>query len=115
VVHQKTPCDCANSRMGARRIRAGRARVAVLAPPILPDPPPTGKGSVMSSAEPAPAVANAAPIDPTEARRQRGLAIAALCKITERDGRWFVPAQTGKGFYRVILKPPCESVPSLMT
>ncbi|HWE35010.1 MAG TPA: SWIM zinc finger family protein [Isosphaeraceae bacterium] len=43
-------------------------------------------------------------IDPTEARRQRGLAIAAVTKITEVNGQWVVPSQTGKGAYRVNLK-----------
>ena len=41
-------------------------------------------------------------IDPTEARRQRGLAIAAVCKIEQRQaGLWAVPSQTGNGRYWV--------------
>ena len=30
-------------------------------------------------------------------RQQRGLMIAALCKITKKDGQWVVPSQTGTG------------------
>lgn len=37
----------------------------------------------------------------TEARRQRGLAIAAVCRITQKNGQWVVPSQTGNGTYRV--------------
>lgn len=48
--------------------------------------------------------------DPTEARRQRGLAIAAVTKITPKYGHWLVPSQTGNGHYRVYLDPP-EFVP----
>jgi transposase len=40
--------------------------------------------------------------DPDEARRQRGLAIAAVTRITrQKDGLWLVPSQTGVGSYRV--------------
>ncbi|MBV8577023.1 MAG: transposase [Acetobacteraceae bacterium] len=49
--------------------------------------------------------------DATEARRQRGLAIAALCKITQKNGQWIVPSQTGNGTYRVNLNPPNPAVP----
>ena len=36
--------------------------------------------------------------DPTEARRQRGLAIAAVTRIEEKKpGLWAVPSQTGTG------------------
>ncbi len=41
----------------------------------------------------------------TEVRRQRGLAIAAVCKIVRKNGQWVVPSQTGNGSYRVILDP----------
>jgi transposase len=34
-------------------------------------------------------------------REQRGLAIAALCKIERKGGVWLVPAQTGRGKYTV--------------
>lgn len=44
-------------------------------------------------------------IDPTESRRQRGLAIAAVCKITQKHDQWIVPSQTGNGSYRVNLNP----------
>jgi transposase len=40
-----------------------------------------------------------------DARQQRGLAIAAVCKITEKNGFWTVPSQTGNGTYRVCLNP----------
>src|SRR5205085_5027337 len=87
--------------------------------PILSDPPLSGEGSVMSteivpvsSLVPS-AVAppkNVTPeqakaIDPNEARRQRGLAIAALTRIVQANGQWIVPSQTGNGSYRVNLNP----------
>jgi transposase len=34
-------------------------------------------------------------------REQRGLAIAALCRIGKKNGVWEVPSQTGKGKYQV--------------
>lgn len=34
-------------------------------------------------------------------REQRGLAIAALCKIDKKDGMWTVPSQSGSGKYQV--------------
>jgi transposase len=40
--------------------------------------------------------------DPAEARRQRGLALAALCKISQKRGEWTVPSQTGNGAYKVV-------------
>jgi transposase len=36
-----------------------------------------------------------------EARKQRGLQIAALCKIERRPGRWLVPSQSSAGQYSV--------------
>ena len=38
-------------------------------------------------------------------RRERGKAIAATCKITEKNGFYLVPSQTGNGFHRVKLDP----------
>ncbi|SRR6266852_2064204 len=35
-------------------------------------------------------------------REQRGLAIAALCKIDKEDGAWVVPSQSGNGRYKVF-------------
>ena len=35
-------------------------------------------------------------------REQRGLAIAALCKIDKQDGAWVVPSQSGSGTYKVF-------------
>lgn len=35
-------------------------------------------------------------------REQRGMAIAALCKISKQDGEWLVPSQSGNGKYKVI-------------
>jgi hypothetical protein len=35
-------------------------------------------------------------------REQRGLAIAALCKIDKKNGEWLVPSQSGGGKYTVI-------------
>ena len=49
------------------------------------------------SANITPAAAKA--IDPTEARRQRGMAIAAVTRITQMNGQWVVPSQTGNGSY----------------
>ena len=50
-------------------------------------------------------------IDATEARRQRGLAIAAMTKIEcKKSGLWAVPSQTGNGKYWVRMnseKPTC--------
>jgi transposase len=43
--------------------------------------------------------------DPTEARRQRGLAIAAVCRVTQKNGSWSVPSQSGQGRYTVTLEP----------
>ncbi len=34
-------------------------------------------------------------------REQRGLAIAALCKLTQKGRVWLVPSQSGKGRYTV--------------
>ena len=48
----------------------------------------------------------------TEARRQRGLAIAAICRITRKDGQWVVPSQKGQGTYRVCLDSPDNAAPS---
>lgn len=38
-------------------------------------------------------------------REQRGLAIAALCKLSKKDGAWVVPSQSGNGKYTVIHDP----------
>jgi transposase len=40
-----------------------------------------------------------------DAREQRGLLIAATCKIVQKNGFWTVPSQTGNGSYRVCLAP----------
>jgi transposase len=48
--------------------------------------------------------ASATTVDPTEARRQRGLAIAAVTRIEQKkSGLWSVPSQTGNGHYWVRL------------
>src|SRR5258708_37351844 len=39
------------------------------------------------------------------ARAERGLAIAALCKLERKGGIWLVPAQTGRGKYTVCPDP----------
>jgi transposase len=36
-----------------------------------------------------------------EPRQQRGLMIAAVAKITQKDGTWLVPSQSGSGKYKV--------------
>lgn len=51
------------------------------------------------------------PTEATEARRQRGLAIAAVCRITQKNGQWRVPSQTGNGFYQVNPEPANPFVP----
>jgi transposase len=53
-----------------------------------------------------------AEFDPTEARRERGLAIAARTKIVEKHGRWVVPSQSGKGAYIVTLDSPDTHAPA---
>ena len=40
-----------------------------------------------------------------ETRQHRGLAIAALCRITQKFGHWSVPSQTGNGYHRVHVGP----------
>ena len=65
--------------------------------------------SVVPCANITPAVAKA--IDPAEARRHRGLAIAAVTRIVPKDGYWIVPSQAGTGSYRVHLDPPDPTVP----
>jgi hypothetical protein len=49
----------------------------------------------------------AAPIDPSDLRRQRGLVIAAICPIKPegKDNRYRVPSQTGDGHYLVSIDP----------
>jgi transposase len=47
--------------------------------------------------------------DPTEARRQRGLAIAALCKLKQQGSQWSVPSQSGGSHYTVMLDPTPEA------
>src|SRR5262245_18626943 len=91
----------------------------VRAVPILPDPPQPGRGPIISSivalappAAPSPVILKFP--DPDEARRRRGRAIAAACRIEQRKpGLWVVPAQTGGGSYWVRMddSPPtctCE-------
>src|SRR2546426_8543209 len=38
-------------------------------------------------------------------REQRGLRIAATCKLTKKGGIWLVPSQSGHGRYTVSLDP----------
>jgi transposase len=52
------------------------------------------------------AVAAVVPFDPTEARRQRGLAIAAMARIVREGDQWSVPSQSGSGFHSVQINPP---------
>jgi transposase len=50
-------------------------------------------------------------LEATELRRQRGLAIAALCRIEKSGNKWVVPAQSGRGRYFVDLNsetPHCS-------
>src|SRR3954463_4199215 len=93
--NKKTHIPAANRYMGADSL--GRVRPEWRSgSPILSDPPPTGEGSVMSAgiAESfSVAVTANQELDPTEVRRQRGLAIAAVCKITSKNGYWLVPSQ----------------------
>src|SRR5207248_2404625 len=88
-----------NTRPGVRDNQAGPARMPSRQLHFTWDRP-TGEGSQSMSA-----------VEATEVRRQRGLAIAAICKITEKNGYWTVPSQTGNGSYRVILNPQNPFVP----
>jgi hypothetical protein len=40
-----------------------------------------------------------------DARQQKGLEIAARCKICQKNGTWLVPSQSGHGKYAVFLDP----------
>jgi transposase len=40
-----------------------------------------------------------------EPRQERGLLIAATCRIVKKHDQWVVPSQTGNGSYRVNLNP----------
>ncbi len=42
-------------------------------------------------------------------REQRGLAIAALCKLEKKNGTWIVPSQNGNGKYLVNHNPDCPT------
>ncbi len=44
-------------------------------------------------------------------RELKGLEIAARCQIVFKDGKWWVPSQSGKGKYGVTLKPGEDSCP----
>ncbi len=67
---------------------------------------------VSSIIAPAVATPTTKAIDPTEARRQRGLAIAAVTRIERKQsGLWTVPAQSGTGRYWVRIdgaEPACS-------
>src|SRR5690349_5593330 len=39
-----------------------------------------------------------------ETREQRGIIIAAICKLAQQDGRWIVPSQSGEKKYVVDLE-----------
>jgi transposase len=45
-------------------------------------------------------------------RQQRGLMIAALCKLREKDGFWTVPSQSNGGNYLVTLKTRYSDTPA---
>jgi transposase len=114
-VHEKPHAVACNNGMGARQL--GRVRPnGVIASPILPDRPLSGKGPSMSIVDTTVAnVASPAPSsDPTEVRRQRGLAIAAVTRVVRIKGcddRWVVPSQTGQKKYTVNLlgaSPACD-------
>lgn len=63
----------------------------------------------MSTAAPLAVATPAKPSDPAELRRQRGQAIAAVCRIENRDGLWVVPSQSGAGRYYVdAIRPHCS-------
>ena len=74
-VYEKPHATAANSCVGART--PGQVRPnAVIAAPILPDPPPSGKGSGM------------------DIRQQRGQQIASSLAIVPKDGCWTaIPGQ----------------------
>ena len=77
---------------------------------ILREPPHSRKGFAMLALTDqrrtaATAVEDAEATAATEARCQRGLAIAAVCRITKSHNQYIVPSQTGNGTYRVTLNP----------
>ena len=102
-----------------KQVRGGQTHSGGLAPEwwssnlILCDPPLPGKGPPVSTelALITPSVAVESRPDAAESRRQRGLAIAAVCRIVKKNGQWIVPSQTGNGTYRVNLDPPSPGVP----
>jgi transposase len=105
---KKPHAPAVNKRMGVRLNRVGLARV-VSRQPHSTRARPTGEGFAMVAIA---SVATAT--DPTEARRQRGLAIAALSRIEQRkSGLWTVPSQSGAGNYWVRLDsdPPTCTCP----
>ena len=86
-----------NSYMGAGH-SGGLGPNGVIATPILPDPPLRGRVRSCPPHHPrVPSSPAAKTIDPDEARRQRGLAIAAVTRIAQKNGLWIVPSQTGNG------------------
>jgi hypothetical protein len=109
-VHEKSHEVAINNFMGARQL--GRVRPnGVIAVPILPDRPYLGKGPSMSIAEALAAyAAPAAPakrLTPDEIRRQRGQAIAEICRVVPegKDNRYRVPSRKGSGSYLVSIDP----------
>jgi hypothetical protein len=105
LVHEKPREAVSSNFAGARQLgRVGPNGVVAI--PILSDPPHQGEGSIMSLAETLVSpVAASAPLDSSELRRQRGLAIAAVCVIRPdgKDNRYRVPSQTGNGHYLVSI------------
>jgi Transposase DDE domain/SWIM zinc finger len=107
-VHEKTREAVISNFAGAQQL--GRVCPnGVIATPILPDLPHSGKGPSMSIADaivsPIATVAPESKLTPDEIRRQRGLAIATLCNIRPegKDNRYRVPSQTGDGHYLVCI------------
>jgi transposase len=115
-VHEKPHATVISNRMGAQRLGQARPN-SVKATPILPGLPLHGEGPSMSIAEALAAYAYATPVadpatsapkprlTPDEIRRQRGQAIATICRIVPdgKDNRYRVPSQQGNGSYLVSI------------
>ena len=114
---QKNPRPCLQQERGGQTHSGGLAPEWRPGNPILRDPPQPGKGSRHArfdrpahrpprlAATPTPTTPGYdpnVPYDPTEARRQRGKAIAGISLVEQKQpGFWTVPSQGGSSKYSV--------------
>lgn len=80
----KTPRICLQQMHGGQTQTGGFRPNGGPATPFYEPAPNRGKGSTVNT------------------REQRGLAIAALYRIEQQDGKWLVPSQTGNGTKYVV-------------